>query len=420
LFDGKNSRPGTGAKTASLLPGLELIRGLACLQVFVSHIFIVLMFHSRAKINPSYWKLEVLNWSYESVIVFFVLSGYVIALSQQRKQRDSLSFMTARFHRLGPLYLVAVAVSFGLEALFYPPPAYTQLLGHLLFIQGSTLTPVFNTNAPLWSLGYEFYFYLIFALTIGRNWKYLNISWFILGLGAIVLSLAGFTAPGVLGYFQGILCMSPVWLLGVLLVHRPFYVRTNISQNLMLFGMLPLASHSLPFLGSSHSAAHSLITGLLVAPLLCSAAQNQPVRSPASLFSWAVLFGLYCILTGSFLMNNQGPNHHTEIVFALSVPFILPLLVPIYHSIFGKDKPFFTPRLTSFSLGLGKMSYAIYIIHFPILMALGATMTSPVPVIVVGTILVMLAAWLLEYRLQPAFDTFFKSYWNSSDTVVSH
>jgi peptidoglycan/LPS O-acetylase OafA/YrhL len=405
--------------TAPLLPGLELIRGLACLQVFVSHIFTVLMFHSRIKINPSYWKFAALDWSYESVIVFFVLSGYVIALSQQRKHRNFSSFMSARFERLGPLYLVALTISFGLEAFLSPPPAYKQLLGHLIFIQGSALTPLFNTNTPLWSLSFEFYFYLIFAFTIGRNWKLLNIGWFGLGLGAMILSLAGFTAPGVPGYFQGILAMSPVWLLGVLLVHRPLYVRTSISQNLMLFGLFPLANHSLSFLGLSNSPAHALITGLLVAPLLCSAAQTQPVRFQASLLSWVCLLGLYSALACAFLASNQGPNHHTETLVALSVPFLLPLLVPIYHRIFGKNTPLFTPRVTGFSLGLGKMSYAIYVIHFPILFALGTTLLNPVLQIIFGTILVMLSAWLLEYRLQPAVGALFKSRWPPSHPVVS-
>lgn len=420
FFYDRRFQPNSEAKSAApLLPGLELIRGLACLQVFVSHIFTVLMFHSRIKVNSSFWKLTVLDWSYESVIIFFVLSGYVIALSQQRKHRDFSSFMIARLHRLGPLYLVALAISFGLEAFLYPPPAYNQLLGHLIFIQGSALTPLFNTNTPLWSLSYEFYFYLIFAFTIGRNWKFLNIGWFILGLGAMAFSLAGFTAPGLLGYFQGILAMSPIWLLGVLLVHRPLYVFTNFSQNLMLFGMFPLVSHSLSLLGTSNSPAHGLIVGLLVAPLLCSAAQTQPVRPHSSPLGWVLLVGLYLFLAVSFLINNQGQNHHTEALVALTVPFLLPLLVPVYHLIFGKDKPLFTPRVTSFSLGLGKMSYAIYVIHFPILFALGTTMINPVLQIIIGTFLVMLTAWLLEYRLQPAVGALFKGHWHSSDTLVS-
>jgi peptidoglycan/LPS O-acetylase OafA/YrhL len=98
----------------------------------------------------------------------------------------------------------------------------------------------------------------------------------------------------------------------------------------------------------------------------------------------------------------------------------LPLLVPIYHLVVGKDTPLFTPRVTNYSLGLGKMSYAIYIIHFPILIALGATVINPILLIIIGIFLVMLTAWLLEYCLQPAFGTLFKRNWHSSDTVVSH
>src|SRR5450756_2787217 len=41
------------AGTGNLLPGLELIRGLACLQVLFSHIFIVLMLHSRCLLYTS-------------------------------------------------------------------------------------------------------------------------------------------------------------------------------------------------------------------------------------------------------------------------------------------------------------------------------------------------------------------------------
>jgi peptidoglycan/LPS O-acetylase OafA/YrhL len=418
-FDGSKGdetesfRPNTAD---ALLPGLELIRGLACLQVFFSHIFIVLMLHSRVKINPSFWKLAVLDWSYQSVMVFFVLSGYVIALSQQRKQQDFFSFMRSRFCRLEPLYLVVLVLSFGLESLFYPSPAYDKLLGHLVFIQGSSLAPVFSTNAPLWSLGCEFFFYLTFAFTIGRNQKLLNIGWFILGLGAIVLNLAGVIAPGLPGYFQNILALSPVWLLGTFLINRPLYAGGKIAQHLLLFGMLPLATHSLHFLGSFNSPARSLVMGLMVVPLLCTATQTEPVRSPSRPFNWIILFGLYFLLAGSLLGGNQKLHNHTETLFALGAPFLFLCLVPLYRLIFCKTL-FFTPRVTFFSLGIGKMSYAIYIIHFPILIALGTIELNPLLQIVADIGLVFPVAWLLSYRLQPVLAAVFDRLWPAIPTA---
>ena len=369
-----NGLPSQGG-SGTLLAGLELIRGLACLQVFLSHIFIVLMLHSRVKMNPAFWKLSILDWSYQSVMVFFVLSGFVIAISQQRKRQGFLSFMRSRFRRLEPLYLVAIALSFGLEALFYPPPTAGVLVGHLFYVQGSNLAPVFAINTPLWSLSYEFFFYLIFACTIGRYQNLLNLGWFILGLGAMALNLAGYGAPGLLGLFQSILSLSPVWLLGTYLVTPHICGRAGLAQRFMLFGMLPLATNSLPFLGSSNSPAHSFVMALLIAPLLHTAAHGGPVQTRPRPLIWSVLLALYLTFACSLLIGNRGLHHHTEIVFALLTPFLFFGLVPVYHIFFG-DAPFFSPRIARLSLWLGKMSYAIYIIHFPVLLVLGAVMNN--------------------------------------------
>ncbi|MDR3456898.1 MAG: acyltransferase [Verrucomicrobiae bacterium] len=408
--------PRTGS--ANLLPGLELIRGLACLQVFLSHIFVVLMLHSRAQVNPAFWKLAVLDWSYQSVMVFFVLSGLVIALSQQRKQQDFSAFMRSRFRRLEPLYLVAVVFSFALEGYFYPAPTDSMLVGHLLYIQGSYLAPVFNVNAPLWSLAYEFLFYFIFACTIGSYQKILHRVWFVLGLGAMALNLAGFGAPGMLGFVQNILSLSPVWLLGTFLTDPYFCGRANLAQRFMLFGMLPLATRSLPFLGFSNSPAHSLIMALLVAPLIHAAAQSDPVRSKFRPLIWGVLIGLYFTFTASFLMSNQGQHHRTEMIFAVLAPFLFYGLVPLYR-LLCRDAMFFTPRVTRFSLWLGKMSYAIYIIHFPVLIALGAATKNPLLQVAADICLVIPLAWLLTFYVEPVMVVAFDRLWPASRKPIA-
>jgi len=398
------------AGTGNLLPGLELIRGLACLQVLFSHIFIVLMLHSRVQMRPGFWKLAVLDWSYQSVMVFFVLSGFVIALSQQRKQQDFTAFMRSRFRRLEPLYLVAITFSFALESFFYPPPTAGALVGHLFYIQGSNLAPVFNINTPLWSLAYEFFFYFIFACTIGRHQKVLRRAWFVLGFGAVGLNLLGYNAPGPLGFVQSILSFSPVWLMGTFLTARYFCGRANLAQKFMLFGMLPLLTRSLPFLGIPNSPAHSFIMALLIAPLLHAVAQSDQSQPKPRLLIWSVLLGLYLTFTSSFLIGNQGPNHHTEMIFALLAPFVFLGLVPAYRLLFG-DTPFFSPRITRLSLWLGKMSYAIYIIHFPVLFVLGAVMTNPLLLIAADFLVVIPLAWLLTYRLEPILAAIFDRLW---------
>jgi peptidoglycan/LPS O-acetylase OafA/YrhL len=394
----------------NLLPGLELIRGLACLQVFFSHIFIVLMFHGRAQLNPAFWKLAVLDWSYESVMVFFVLSGFVIALSQQRKQQDFLAFMRSRFRRLEPLYLVAIAFSFGLENFFYSPPAIGTLVGHLFYVQGSNLAPVFNVNTPLWSLSYEFFFYLVFACTIGRNQKLLRRGWFVLGLGAMALKLAGYDAPGWSGFFQNILSLSPVWLLGTFLTGRNFCARATLAQKFMLVGMLPLATRSLPFLGIPDSPAHSFIMALLVAPLLHAAAQAGPPQTRSRPLIWSAVAGLFVTFTTSFLIGNPGRHQHAEMVFAILSPFLFFCLVPLYR-LLRHDTPFFSPRVVRLSLWLGKMSYAIYIIHFPVLLALAAVLRNPLLLVAADILVVIPLAWGLTYYLEPVLAAIFDRLW---------
>src|SRR5580692_257314 len=96
----KTQKP-CSADAPGVLPGPELLRGLACLEVFLAHIYIVLMFHSRVKMSPAFWKLESFDWGYEAVMIFFILSGFVIATSHLRKHRNFLGFMRARFRRLG-------------------------------------------------------------------------------------------------------------------------------------------------------------------------------------------------------------------------------------------------------------------------------------------------------------------------------
>lgn len=405
----KTSKPGS-AGSSGILPGPELLRGLACLQVFLTHIYIVLMYHSQVKMSPAFWRLQSLDWAYEAVMVFFILSGFVIATSHLKKHRNFLGFMRARFRRLGPLYLIAVAVSFGLAAWLYPPPAYNSLWGHLVFIQSSNIAPTFSTNAPLWSLSYEFYFYLLFAFTIGKHQQRLLWGWFIAALVAVILSVAGIDAPGLLGFFQHIFAMSSIWLLGVFLAQGIVRAGPNIVQHLMLFGMLPLVSHSLFFLGKAESPAHSLAIALMIVPLFYTAVRNEPAQPRARPFGWIIVFGLYTLLALVFLMNSRGEREHTETIFALSVPFLFLLLLPLYRLIRG-NTPFFTPGVKNFALHAGRMSYAVYIIHFPVFIALGAFMTNAILQIVADIAIALPLAWFLEYRVHPACNVLFDRYW---------
>ena len=150
------------------------MRGLASLDVFLWHL---LNSDSGFPRLPGLYRM--VGWSRESVIVFFVLSGYVIALSQQRLHRTALPFFKARVKRIVPLYLIALAAAIFVGWIMHTPCTSWQIIGHLLFLQsfeGSLVAPL-PTNGPLWSLGTEFEFYMTLVLILALRKPSLMMVW---------------------------------------------------------------------------------------------------------------------------------------------------------------------------------------------------------------------------------------------------
>ena len=150
---------------------------------------------------------------HDAVVIFFVLSGYVIAFSTLgRKNAQMKQYAIARLSRLYSVVIPALLLSALMAVLGFMtnPAAYAlvirphegyRYLATGLFMQsnwGWNLVP--SDNGPFWSLGYEFWYYVIFGvLVFARNWKW-----------KIGLTLAACLAVGL-----NILLLMPIWLLGV-------------------------------------------------------------------------------------------------------------------------------------------------------------------------------------------------------------
>ena len=144
---------------------LDAIRGFAAFYVFLTHFVLILKFIP--------YPIKILfNFGQEAVIVFFLLSGFVIYLSVYQKPYLTFKYyFIRRFSRIYFPLLFSFAISI---IIFYfngdldKSFSWTELAGNLLMLQdfsevkpGSWLKP-FLDNLPLWSLGYECWFYLIF------------------------------------------------------------------------------------------------------------------------------------------------------------------------------------------------------------------------------------------------------------------
>ena len=112
----------------------------------------------------------IASWGQEVVIAFFLLSGFLIFYSLNHKYFSFKVFLRKRFQRIYIPFLVSLIVSLivayltgTLSKLF----TWSDLIGNLLLLQdfgsvkpGTWFYP-FLGNLPLWTLSYQWWFYLL-------------------------------------------------------------------------------------------------------------------------------------------------------------------------------------------------------------------------------------------------------------------
>ena len=153
----------------------------------------------------------------EAVIVFFVLSGFVIAYSAERRHPNATGYLVARFARLWSVVLPALLLTFvcdlvgqALDTAAYgdlQPLAFWKwplvLLANSLFLNDVWYLDISpGTDGAFWSLSYEFWYYMLFCA-----------AFYFRGLRRFILIAV---AAGIAG--PVILLAFPVWLVGVVLI----------------------------------------------------------------------------------------------------------------------------------------------------------------------------------------------------------
>jgi peptidoglycan/LPS O-acetylase OafA/YrhL len=133
-----------------------------------------------------------LNPGHFGVELFFIISGFVILMTVERK-KSVLDFATSRFARLMPAFLAAlVLATLILTAWPMPPsldtPTLRQFLANLTMAPGLFGEPA--VDLPYWTLTYELVFYGFMALML-RFGMLRSIEWVgLLGIAVSCLLLA--------------------------------------------------------------------------------------------------------------------------------------------------------------------------------------------------------------------------------------
>ncbi len=189
---------------------LDLVRFTAAMAVFFGHI-------SGGRFTGGlFWQMG--PYGPEAVDVFFVLSGFVIAYVYDTRENTAMRYAVSRFARIYSVAIPALITTFILDAIgrAHAPTLYnpswhyvwhgrvTQILHAITFtnqIWFNNLPP--GSDFPFWSLGFEVWYYVIFAVAVfaPKHWR----------IPAVLIMLL-FMGPKVAAMF-------PIWLMGFAAYH---------------------------------------------------------------------------------------------------------------------------------------------------------------------------------------------------------
>jgi len=197
------------------------------LMRFLAAVFVVLAHYIQYGVLDETVVRFVPDIGREAVIIFFVLSGYVIAYTTQSRRHSFREYMAARCARIYsvafPVLLLAFAVVFiatqftdaPVKSSYVIEKAYLYIPFHLLFMgQLWNLSEVPPWLSPYWSLGYEVWYYLIFGVAF-----YLNGTRRAVFLGLIILMMG-----------HKLWLLLPIWMSGVILFRNQDRYKINASH----------------------------------------------------------------------------------------------------------------------------------------------------------------------------------------------
>ncbi len=183
-------------------PWLDWIRFLAALVVLLAHARGATFVEYGALLQSDKGALVAIWYALtrveeEAVIVFFVLSGYLVGgMSLERmlaRQFSPANYAIDRISRimlpLFPALVLTAIIGFVVDL---PNLSIEVFIGNLLSLQG-VLVSSYGKNAPLWSLAYEAWFYiLVWAIglfTLKHSYQWLaGLTVLLVGIVFIALS----------------------------------------------------------------------------------------------------------------------------------------------------------------------------------------------------------------------------------------
>ncbi len=398
---------------------LEALRAFAALAVLTGHAF-----GHKFSLDPSYspaaWWVKFLP-GHDCVLVFFILSGYVIGLTNKTNlTRNTIwPYLRKRWLRLYPIYiacLLLTVVVIGIKSPERVVQLSSTIAGHLLFLQ-TAFVPLTYENNPLWSLHNEVVYYILFIPISLFNIRPLLVCLVSALVGIICATLV--PAPLLSSYGFGMV----FWSSGLWLAQSSRFA-TQYSSPWLLWGLLSV------FL--SYSTLNPIITAFVKLENMpqfykATSATIGPTIFFHDLVQLPFLFYLFCCFSNRTikhgfwgLLVSVGTCYlyfvYTLFKYGVNSPNSLDMVFPVGILTLGtalviisrlRSQPSVAQSLPATFIKLGSISYGIYVVHFPVSLLLshipvfsGSVLTFCVR-LAVDVALVLGIAYFLEKKLQP-------------------
>ncbi|SDJ77480.1 Peptidoglycan/LPS O-acetylase OafA/YrhL, contains acyltransferase and SGNH-hydrolase domains [Nonomuraea maritima] len=323
--------------STSRLAWLDALRGIGAMAVVVEHTLPWYLPSLRF-----YW----FNPGVYGILVFFLVSGYIIPASLERRG-DVRAFWISRFFRLYPLYLAVIAVMLAL-AWWVPVREAVVRDGSAVAAHATMLLDVVSVGGiadTMWTLSYEMVFYLVVtALFLTRGHERSGTLAMAFAAAAVVVGLLSSGAllqGGWLAYASGVIFVCGL----ACVVWGRFRTVAAVVLGVMAVTLLAMGSR-VPWLGLAIVAV--MFAGTAIYRWERGTGPLWPVAVTAALVAaapvWAIMNGWWWVRADVWVTTTALAGATFAGAMALR----------------GR-------RLPKVVVWLGLISYSLYLVHHPVL-----------------------------------------------------
>jgi peptidoglycan/LPS O-acetylase OafA/YrhL len=292
-------RATTDAAAAGRLGWLDVLRGVAALCVVFDHLGYYLL--QRVKADVYQW----FNLGDYGVFVFFMISGYIVPASLERKG-SVRTFWVSRIFRLYPLYLLAVGIALALWMAHFgtlrgeDADPETSIFSQLLMM--SNVLAGTNLPSVVWSLSYEMVFYLLLTALFMAG-IHRRSSRYALGFAVAAVMLGG---------------LLP---------------RLYLSDNLASPRMIAFGADAMVLTGLAFAAAMRGTSRLMGAVLAAAVGLTLLAFNGGWIWPWEALSILALMFTGTMLYRAEQGRYPWRKAIAIAVTVLaLAIAAGVWHS----------------------------------------------------------------------------------------